>query len=122
MSHGDPGSKASEEVGSKTSASPPEPDWAQRATGALEDLVGLVRDRSVRPILATIWLAMLSVVAGALLVVVLVTLVTGLSRLLDNLVFSGRVWATDLLIGGIFAGGGTFLFRLARKEQEDAHG
>jgi hypothetical protein len=44
-----------------------------------------------------------------LLIVILVLLSVGLVRLLDVLVFAGRVWASDLLVGGIFALGGMFL-------------
>jgi hypothetical protein len=45
----------------------------------------------------------------------------GIVRLFDNLVFSGRVWATYTLVGGIFALAGAFLTWLGSKESDDAH-
>jgi hypothetical protein len=43
---------------------------------------------------------------------VLVTSVIGVIRLLNNEVFDQRVWASYLLVGGIFVVVGTFISRM----------
>jgi len=53
--------------------------------------------------------AIFGVLAFSVAVFILVILVTGLVRLLDNEVFNQRVWASDFLIGGIFVVAGTFI-------------
>ena len=45
----------------------------------------------------------------SVVVFVLIALVIGLVRLLDNEVFDQRVWASYLLIGGIFVVAGTLI-------------
>lgn len=96
-----------------------EQDWASRATKSVESLVELVRDRSTRPVL----FAVKALVAGILVAIVAVFLVVALSvgvvRLLTVDVFGGRVWASDLLVGGIFASAGAFLLKLSGTRRRD---
>jgi threonine/homoserine/homoserine lactone efflux protein len=90
------------------------PDWASHATRWLETLVELIRDRSVKPILTAVRAIIVGLTAGIVGIVVVVCVIIALMRVLDVAVFSGRVWATDLLFGGILLGGGVFLLRQAR--------
>jgi predicted membrane channel-forming protein YqfA (hemolysin III family) len=64
--------------------------------------VELIRDHSVRYVLlaAAILVIALGVLGTAVATVILIAV--GLSRLFENLVFSGHMWATDTLVGGIF--------------------
>ncbi|MDA8291739.1 MAG: hypothetical protein M0Z33_08690 [Actinomycetota bacterium] len=84
-------------------------DWASHATRLVEQAVTAVRDRSTRPVL----FAVRALVVGTLVAVVSVFLVVafsvGVVRLLTDDAFGGRVWASDLVVGGIFSGAGAFL-------------
>lgn len=98
-----------------------EDDWAAKLTRSIETLVELVRDRSVRPVLLAARFAVFGIVAVAAVLVFAIAAAIGLVRLFDDLVFSGHVWATDTLVGGIFAGAGVLLMRQGSKEGDDAH-
>lgn len=103
-------------------ASPPSPDWAARATAAIESLVELVRDKSLRPALLVLKLLLIGLVTAALGSMILVLGVVGIVRLLTHDAFGGRVWAADLLIGALLMAGGGLLFRLSRRTMKaDAH-
>jgi hypothetical protein len=71
-------------------------------TDAVDTLVALLRDKTVRP--AT--LAARAIIFGIIIFAAAVTVVTLLSitliRLLTVYVFDGRVWASDLLVGVLF--------------------
>jgi len=101
-------------------ASPHGQDWAAKATATVETVVELIRDKSVRPLLFAARVAVLALLGAAALTFLVIAGAAGLVRLLDNLVFSGHVWATDLTVGGIFALAGAFLIRLGDKEGGDA--
>jgi hypothetical protein len=77
-------------------------DWPTKATDAVDTLVALLRDKTVRP--AT--LAARAIIFGIIIFAAAVTVVTLLSitliRLLTVYVFDGRVWASDLLVGVLF--------------------
>ncbi len=90
-------------------------DWAARVTGFIATGVELVRDKSVRPafIAASVIVVALSMSGIAVSLVVLVAV--GLTRLFNDLVFSGTVWATYLLVGGIFSLSGAFLIVLGNR-------
>jgi hypothetical protein len=77
-------------------------DWPTKATDAVDTLVTLLRDKTVRP--AT--LVARAIIFGIIIFAAAVTVVTLLSitliRLLTVYVFNGRVWAADLLVGVLF--------------------
>jgi hypothetical protein len=56
--------------------------------------------------------AIFGVLGVFVVIFVLVALVIGVVRLLNNEVFDQRVWASYLLIGGIFVAIGTFISRM----------
>jgi len=63
---------------------------------------------------------LVGLVTGALATVLVVVTAVGIVRLLTDLVFAGRVWASYLLLGGIFAAAGAFfLRRSARARRSD---
>jgi hypothetical protein len=51
-------------------------------------------------------------------VAVVVAIVVSLTKLFDDDVFSGRVWATDFLFGGVIMAAGVFLFRKGVRRKE----
>ena len=84
-------------------------DFAAKAAARVEGFVEVLRSRSVRPVFNGVNYTIFGLAATFLLVLVLVMLPVAAVRLLDVFVFGGRVWASDALVGGIFALGGLFL-------------
>jgi hypothetical protein len=106
---------ARSEDGAGAAASPAASrDWAAEAAARVEGLVEVLRDRSVRPVTKIVQFLIFGFVATFLLLTMLVLISVALVRVLDVFVFGGRVWASDLLVGGIFALAGLFL--IARRQ------
>lgn len=99
-----------------------QPDWASRATAAVESFVELVRDKSLRPALTALKLLLIGLVGAALAVTILVLGVVGVVRLLTEDAFGGRVWGSDLVVGGLLTLTGAGLFRISRRTMKaDSH-
>ena len=90
----------------------PRDDWAAQLTEKVGQVVELIRDHTVRPVQTFVRAAIFGVLALFVVVFVLVLLVIGVIRLLNNEVFDQRVWASYLLIGGIFVVIGTLISRM----------
>ena len=77
-------------------------DLPARGTDLVENLVSLLRDKTVRPLT----LATRAIVFGIIIFaasVVTITLVSIASiRLLTVYAFDGRVWLSDLVVGAVF--------------------
>lgn len=82
------------------------PDFAARAADTVESVVALVRDRTVRPVTLAARAVVFGVVVAAGSLVLTVLLSVALVRVLTVYAFSGRVWASDLLVGAVFAAAG----------------
>lgn len=90
------------------------PDFAARGARVVACAVEGVRDRTLRPA-ATAARVLAAVLATAVLLVALAVLVAaGALRLLDDVAFHRRVWASYLVLGGMFAGAGLLLWRARR--------
>jgi hypothetical protein len=87
-------------------------DWPARGADLVETLVSLLRDKTVRPLT----LVARAVVFGVIVFAAAVTTVTlgsiALVRLLTVYAFSGRVWASDFLIGAVFVAIGIIAWSL----------
>jgi len=92
--------------------SAPKDDWAAQLTERVGQLVELVRDHTVRPVQRFVRAAIFGALAFSVVLFVIVAFVIGVVRLLNNEVFDQRVWASDLLIGGIFVLVGTLISRM----------
>jgi hypothetical protein len=92
-------------------------DWASQATRWVETFVELVRDRSTTPILFAVKALVVGVLVALLATFLVVALSVGIVRLFTADVFGGRVWASDLLVGGIFAAAGAFMLRLGGRQR-----
>jgi len=90
----------------------PREDWASQLTEKVGQVVELIRDRTVRPVQTFVRAAIFGVLAFFVVIFVLVAFAIGLIRLLNNEVFDQRVWASYLLVGGIFVVIGAFISRM----------
>ena len=76
-------------------------DWTTDAANAIDNAVGLVRERTVEPVHAIVRAVIYGLLA-ALILIPAVTLVTiGVFRLL-TIAVNGNVWAAWTGLGGIF--------------------
>ncbi len=87
----------------------PEDDWASQLTEKVGQAVEAVRDQTVRPVQTVVRFAIFGVLAFSIVIFILVMLIVGLVRLLNNEVFDQRVWASYFLLGGIFVVGGALI-------------
>ncbi|MGD0895739.1 MAG: hypothetical protein ACLP81_05600 [Acidimicrobiales bacterium] len=97
-------------------------DWAARVAGAVDLLIGDVRDRALHPIFVAVRAVVLAAVVATLVLAVATAAVIGLVRLFDTSVFAGRAWATDFLLGGIFLAAGMLLWALSGKPRKRTAG
>ncbi|MGD0082832.1 MAG: hypothetical protein ABSD78_06495 [Acidimicrobiales bacterium] len=109
------GTNGSNATGGTRPASPsPSPgnDWAKVLTAKVETVVSLIRDRTVTPVLRAVRFVIFGLIAlsiGTVLAVVFAVLAV---RVLDDYVFHSRVWASYLVLAGIFAVAGLLLSRM----------
>lgn len=87
-------------------------DWAAVATAKVEEVVSLVRDRTVTPVLRAVRYVVFGLLALSVGILLAVLAAAGFVRILDNYLFHQRVWASYLVIGGIFSALGLFLMRM----------
>jgi hypothetical protein len=87
-------------------------DWASWVTAKVEQVVSLIRDRTVTPILRAVRYVIFGLLALGIGVLLSVLVAIGAVRVLDNYLFHQRVWASYLVIGGIFSVAGLFLSRM----------
>ena len=101
---------------------PDQADWASRAAAAVESFVELVREKSLRPALMALKLLLIGLVVAALGISILVLGVIGVVRLLTEDAFGGRVWGSDLVVGGLLTLSGAGLFRISHRTMKaDSH-
>lgn len=123
---GQPGAASSGPAPSASVSQPGGPssavgDLPVRAADAVDSALALAHDKVVRPLVllarAVVFGLLIAGATGILLVVISV----GLIRLLDVYAFPGRVWASYLLVGFVFAVTGLLLWsrRSARHGRAD---
>jgi hypothetical protein len=94
-------------------------DWTTQAADAIETAVAAVRDRTVVPARKATKAVVFGLLATFFVVTALVMLVVGLFRLL--VILTGEVWASYVILGGIFVIGGTFCWSMrAPRAAKDA--
>ncbi len=84
-----------------------------QATRKVEDLVSIIRDKTVRPVSQTVRYLLFGLLAIFVSVVMAVLFAIFAIRVLDTEVpvFRTRVWASYLVVAGIFWLGGLLLSR-----------
>ena len=88
----------------------PMAEWPARAADTVDSLVATVHDRFIRPVVLGARAIVFGLLILTLSVVLAVLISVSLVRLLTVYVFDGRVWASYLLLGSIFTGGGLYLW------------
>lgn len=95
-------------------------DWPARLADTVEDVVGTVHDRVVRPLLLAARAVVFGILVGAMALVLAVLFSIAVVRLLDDYAFGKRVWASDLVVGGLLTVAGLLAWsrRRARATEE----
>jgi hypothetical protein len=102
---------------SKTENSSEVHDLAYKVTSYLELAVSLIRDKSTKPLAGLVNAVSVLIMLVASLFLLLALAIIGGVRLLNNLVFSGHIWASYLTLGGIFFIAGMLLMKKVVKER-----
>lgn len=87
-------------------------DWPTKAAGSLEGAVAAVRARTVRPLQTVARVVVYGIVIGIMGLILMILMSIGVIRLLDVYAFPTRVWASYLVVGGMFALSGLLLSSL----------
>ena len=95
-------------------------EWATKAADSVELAVAMVNDRAVRPIVVAARAVVFGVLIVTLAIAVLVWGSVGLVRLFDVYLWPGEVWASYLLLGGIFTAGGLVAWHYAHTQAPPA--
>lgn len=100
-----------------------DPDWATKTVDFIDRWVGLVRDRTTRPLIAVVRGIVFGVLVltGVVLVAVLglIGLTRGLQAALDaGLSRDAAVWASYLIIGGVLFLAGLVIARKQRSNDD----
>jgi hypothetical protein len=74
-------------------------EWSGKAVDTVDQVLGIVHDKVVRPALLVGRVAVFGIVVAVVSLVMLVLLAIAVVRLLDVYAFSDRVWASDALFG-----------------------
>ena len=94
-------------------------EWPARAADLVEAVVTGVHDKVVRPLLLAARAVVFGILVAAMLLVLSVLAAVAVVRILDVYAFGGRVWASDLVVGGVFTVGGLALWSLRRRRGEE---
>lgn len=90
-------------------------DWAAQITAKVEELVALVRDRTLTPVVKIVRFVILGLIALFIGGLITVLFAVGVVRVLDTELFHRRVWASYLVVGGIFLLSGLLLARMRNR-------
>ena len=93
-------------------------DWVSHLTNRLTRFVDMLQNYSLRPALGIARYLLIGAVATIVGTAVVIAIVVSLTKLFNDDVFSGRVWATDFLFGGLIMIAGGLLFRKGVKKKE----
>jgi hypothetical protein len=88
--------------------------WPATVADAIENVVGAVHDRVVRPLMIAARAVVFGIMIGIMGLLVAILLAVAFVRLLTVYAFSGRVWASDALVGALLVVGGAFAWSRAR--------
>jgi hypothetical protein len=92
------------------------PDLTERVLDGIDALVGLVRDRAIKPLTLAARILVYGAIVAFSLITVAVLSAVGFVRLLNAYAFSD--WLSLVVVGGIFAGAGLFLLSRARPARQ----
>ena len=95
----------------ETPTSTSERDLADRAMGAIDQVVGTLHDKVIRPILLIGRTVAFSFIIVACVGVAAVAVCVALLRVLDVYAFAAHQWASWAVLGGLFVTGGLVIWR-----------
>jgi hypothetical protein len=93
-------------------AAPEQGEWPANVADAIEGLVANVRSRSVRPLATVARILAFSLLALAMVCLMVTALAITVIRILDVYAFTNQIYLSYIVTGGIFALAGLFLFML----------
>jgi len=95
-------------------------EWPAKVADTIEDVVGAVHDRVVRPLTVVARGIVFGIIIAVMAIALSILAAIAVVRLLDVYAFGGRVWASDALLGAILVLAGAFAWtrRRARGAQE----
>jgi hypothetical protein len=93
-------------------------DWTTDAVDALEQAVGLVRDKTVVPAQKASRAVVFGLLVAFFVLVAVFMLAIALFRVL--VILTGEIWAAYLILGGIFVIAGAFCWTLRSSKAKDA--
>jgi hypothetical protein len=95
-------------------------EWPAKVADTIEDVVGAVHDRVVRPLTLVARGVVFGIIIAVMGIVLSILAAIAVVRLLDVYAFGGRVWASDALLGAVLVLAGAFAWskRRARGAQE----
>ena len=94
-------------------------DWTSDAVDALEQAVGLVRDKTVVPAQRASRAVVYGLLVGFFVMVAVFMLAIALFRVLVTL--TDEVWLAYLILGGIFVAAGAFCWSLRAPRKKEAN-
>jgi len=96
------------------------PEWPATVADTIEDVVGVVHDRLVRPLTLAARGVVFGIIIAVMAIVLSILAAIAVIRLLDVYAFGGRVWASDALLGTLLVVAGAFAWtkRSARGAEE----
>jgi hypothetical protein len=80
--------------------------WPAKAAQTVEDVVGAVQDRAIRPLLLAARAVVFGIVVASMVLVLSALLAIAAIRVLDVYAFGHRVWPADALVGALLVAGG----------------
>jgi hypothetical protein len=92
-------------------------DWASQATDTIEQVVGVVRDKTVVPAKAASKAVVYGLLAGFFVVVAVILLIIAFFR--GAFLVTGRVWGAYLWTGGILIVAGTLCWTRRTAKGDD---
>jgi ABC-type multidrug transport system permease subunit len=99
-------------VAANESGTTPSDDWASLFVSKVETGVSLIRDRTVTPVVRVVRYIIFGLVALIIAILLGVLFAVVLVRVLDNYAFRRHVWASYLVVSGIFAAFGLLCSRM----------
>jgi hypothetical protein len=88
--------------------------WQARVVDTVEDTVAALHERVVRPLVLVTRAIVFGIIVATMALMLSILLSIAAVRLLDVYAFRGRVWASDVLVGGILTVGGLVLWTRRR--------
>jgi hypothetical protein len=85
-------------------------EWPSKVAQTVEDVVGAVQDRAIRPILVAVRAVVFGILVASMALVFGVLLAIAAIRVLDVYAFGHRVWPADALVGALLVAGGVALW------------